>query len=153
MGNGPGRYVTSGMKSGESPILHFHNFPSSLLSYFSRPFFGNTSSEKSSDSCEEKSELGLEEEECLHHRSKSVSAGQQQQQSKCLARRLLSHSPFQHQSEMVHNNGKADNSSRVATMPNTMVSNCLISSQQGQNNEKNIEMVAIDLVQFKYQTQ
>ena len=27
MGNGPGRYVTSGMKSGESSFLHFHNFP------------------------------------------------------------------------------------------------------------------------------
>ena len=152
MGNGPGRYVTSGMKSGESSSYTFTTFPALYCHIFSRPFFGNTSSEKSSDSCEEKSELGLEEEECLHHRSKSVSAGQQQ--SKCLARRLLSHSPFQHQSEMVHNNGKADNSSRVATMPNnTMVSNCLISSQQGQNNEKNIEMVAIDLVQFKYQTQ
>ena len=135
---------------------------------FFRPFFWNSSSEKSSDSSEEKSEegggfeLGPELEECLHHRSKSVFAGQPPSAavpSKCLARRLLSHSPFQQGSkpskeaqEMVHNNG---NTSSTSNKPNTMVSNCtLISSSQGEKSkEKNNDIVAIDLVQFKYQAQ
>ena len=146
----------------------FAYFGTLPVTSFFRPFFWNSSSEKSSDSSEEKSEegggfeLGPELEECLHHRSKSVFAGQPPSAavpSKCLARRLLSHSPFQQGSkpskeaqEMVHNNG---NTSSTSNKPNTMVSNCtLISSSQGEKSkEKNNDIVAIDLVQFKYQAQ
>lgn len=137
-------------------------FWNTFLSFFFRPFFWNTSSEKNSDSSEEGGgfELGPEEECLHHHRSKSVFAGQPPP-SKCLARRLLSHSPFQQGSkplekkaasapEMVHNNG---NTSSTSNKPNTMVSNCTLIQGLEKSKEKSNDIVAIDLVQFKYQVQ